>query len=241
MAAEKQRPKLKGSLDPGYQALLDAKMSEPPPEVILNDPAVKAALEVNAGIVELPIETGEEETEDIGPDPEGVTLKGSFTPDDPYAEDAAIVVDDTLGNGSTIPFKYRGRPTINFTTCKEPEPNKNRGCPMWYRCPVRDLGPGTIAFQDTKTKQIRADTCYNLLVSGIVANTRRYHFLPGVDFHVTYDVRWKPWPDGREVEVGPGKPKTELERVPVKNPLVMPFDADIVRQYEILRRRGEVR
>lgn len=236
----KPKPTLRGSLDPGYRDLIENAKLEVPPSEILEDPEVLAAQKINAGIAELPMEPeGEEPEEKADPSPGGVKLTGSFQPQDPYEDDYAGV-EDTLGNGSTIPFKYRGRPTLSFTTCKEPEKEKNRGCPLWYRCPLRDYGPGMIAFQDTKTKQIRGDTCYNLLISGIVANTRRYHLLPGVNFHYSYEVTWKPHPDGTPVEIGPGKPKTELVKKAIKNPLVMPFEAELVRQYEVLRRHGEV-
>ncbi len=222
-----QQPQLKGSLDPGYGNILEQKAGDvqAPPAALLEDPKIVAALEQDSSISLDPDE-----------DTEKITLRGSVEQEEDIYEEPP---ETEIGNGSTLPFRYRGRPSLAYTTCSEPVKDRNRGCPVWYRCPLRDLGSGNLIYQHKRTKQIRHSNCYDFVMTGM-ARDPKLVLLPGVTETLSLEKEWAPFPDGRMPEPGPNKPKTHIVDKWVKNEIVSVFDEDLVRQYQLLRRRGEV-
>lgn len=217
--------KLKGSMDPGYKDAYEVAETHRMPDDVAMAPEILEALKT----VDVDVMGTEE-----------VSLKGHLEDPDVYDD----TYEDEIGNGGTLPFRYRGRPSLAYTTCSEPVKDRNRGCPAWYRCPLRDMGSGNFAYQMTKTGQIRMTNCYDFVMTGMIRD-RNIVLLPGIDYAVSMTVRWAPFPTGHPLagqypSGKPGDEKTELVHTPVKNPIPALFDADLIRQYQILRVRGEV-
>lgn len=226
-------PKLKGSLQSPYAEHGNKKGIEAPSAEIAEDPIVKAAIAHKEAAIQEKVDVSL-----TGSENPPTELKGSLKKDDPYEK--ASVSEEEIGNGSTFPFRFLGRPSLAYTTCSEPEKDRNKGCPQWYRCPIRNLGSTFIIFRDDKTGRIMHETCIQFIASGLAMNPN-ITIIPGADYFYSEGVKWAPHEDGTPVKAGPQEPKTHLVRTPIKNHLPRILSADIMRQYQTLRVRGEVR
>jgi hypothetical protein len=148
-----------------------------------------------------------------------------------------------FANGVSIPFPYNGTPTTNYATCSRPMKEENRGCPVYWHCPLRDRGPHLLAYMDKRNKnQIRHITCVDFLKTGMVFMPHLV-LLPGITWEGTITAEYTPFPDGSYPEPGPGKQKTPVLLKAVKSqlpPHLFP-DKQLVVEYQRLRRHGEIR
>lgn len=148
-----------------------------------------------------------------------------------------------FANGVSIPFPFNGAPTTNFATCSKPAKDENRGCPVYWHCPLRDRGPFLLSYMDKRNKnQIRHITCVDFLKTGMVFQPHLV-LLPGITWEGTITAEYTKFADGTYPEPGPGKQKTPILLKAVKShlpPHLFP-DAALVMQYQKLRRHGEIR
>jgi hypothetical protein len=195
----------------------------------LADPEVRAAL---AGDAEIEQEMEKELDSEV----ENIDLALQQLEDEPAA-------GHPFANGASIPFPYNGFDTVNFATCSKPKKDENRGCPVYAHCPLRDRGPFLLAYMNKRARnQIRHITCVDLLKTGMVFQPHIV-LLPGINWEGTLSADYTPFADGRMPEPGPGKTKTPIKLTATKSYLPAECfpDAELVKQYQRLRRRGEIR
>jgi hypothetical protein len=228
-AAEPDAPALTGS-PKGYTELAErTRVGAGAVPSFLNDPAVREALK---GDREIEKEIEAAETDELLNIEELLTdLENEPTGGHPFA------------NGASIPFPYNGFDTVNFHTCSKPKKDENRGCPLYWQCPLRDRGPYLMAYLNKRARnQIRQITCIDFLKSNMV-----FHpwivLLPGIHWEGTLEAEYTPGPDGKLPALGPGVPKTPIRLKAVKSmlPEELFAPAELVKEYTRLRRRGEIK
>lgn len=213
----------------GYRDMAEkARIGPTPTASFLSDPAVREALKGDTEIEkEIEAEADAEllDIEELLSGLEAEPEKGHH-----------------FANGASIPFPYMGADTVNFATCSKPMKDANRGCPVYAHCPLRNKGPFLLAILDKRNRnQIRSTTCVDFLKSGLVFQPHIV-LLPGINWEGTLSAEYTPFPDGRMPEPGPGKVKTPIKLTATKSMLPEECfpEPELVRQYQRLRRRGEI-
>jgi len=196
-----------------------------------SDPDIQAAMKADRELeqeLEAKIETSEQDAEESL-----FHLVENSVPEDGHE----------FANGASIPFPYQGAPTTNHATCSRPIKDENRGCPVYWHCPLRDKGPYLLAYMDKRNKnQVRHITCVDFLKTGMVFQPHLI-LLPGITWEGTLQAAYSPFPDGSYPKPGPNEQKTPIVLTATKSqlpPHLFP-DRDLVMQYQKLRRHGEIK